>query len=426
MPAFALHVSYVARFPDSRASPLVFPAAWTAVWGVLQESPLGAFPSPAVTQQPWGMMTAVASWVGALGLVFVLAWAASVLALRAWRGRAAWNAAALAALLLSGAAASSRARGAASAGEPLRAACLLRVSDGSKPAADLESFWGDTAAAARSGAQLVLWSETAVTLAGGEEEEARLLRRAEKVAREGSAYLGVSYAVLHGAEGPHQNVFTLLRPGEGPVNASAAGPIAFRYQKAHPVPLVERGFAPPPLPRTLPFEASPWGRISAAVCFDLDFPNLIHQAGAGRADLLLQPAQTWGTPGFVSRHFRGNALRAAENGFTILRCSSDGLSGIAAPSGALLAAAETGAEGVATLEVPSPSAARRDTLYAAMPAGWLQLACGAGTAAAAARLAVERWQKGPLSGEAEEKRDRAAGRVARLEGIGDFGLGVLA
>jgi len=43
-------------------------------------------------------------------------------------------------------------------------------------------------------------------------------------------------------------------------------------------------------------------------------------------DLLLQPSWTWGA--ILTRHMEGNAVRAVENGFSLLRCSSQGESGV--------------------------------------------------------------------------------------------------
>ena len=71
------------------------------------------------------------------------------------------------------------------------------------------------------------------------------------------------------------------------------------------------------------------GMIGGAICFDMDFPQYLRQAGAAGVNLLLQPSNTWGPIG--DYHFRGNALRAVENGFTHVRCSSGGYSGVATP-----------------------------------------------------------------------------------------------
>ena len=41
---------------------------------------------------------------------------------------------------------------------------------------------------------------------------------------------------------------------------------------------------------------------------------------------MLQPSWTWGA--ILSRHMEGDAVRAVENGFSMLRCSSQGESGV--------------------------------------------------------------------------------------------------
>ena len=45
-----------------------------------------------------------------------------------------------------------------------------------------------------------------------------------------------------------------------------------------------------------------------------------------QVDLVLQPSWTWGA--ILSRHMEGDAVRAVENGFSMLRCSSQGESGV--------------------------------------------------------------------------------------------------
>lgn len=69
------------------------------------------------------------------------------------------------------------------------------------------------------------------------------------------------------------------------------------------------------------------GRLGGAICFDMDFPGFLRQAAAARVDVLLQPSNTWGPIG--AYHFADNALRAVEGGFTHVRCSSGGYSGVA-------------------------------------------------------------------------------------------------
>ena len=202
------------------------------------------------------------------------------------------------------------------------------------------------------------------------------------------------------------NAFALLRPGRGAMNASARSALAFRHVKRHPVPVVEAGFAAGTSP--LQFEVAPWGRTSAAICFDSDFPALLRGAGGHDAALLLQTSQTWGERWFRARHAHGNALHAVENGYTLLRCGSDGVAGVFSPLGRTLAWQATGSEGAVEMAFPPPEALRRRTLYA-HAGGWLfGWACLAGAALASAAVALperalpQRWRAPPSAKTAEE------------------------
>ncbi len=48
-----------------------------------------------------------------------------------------------------------------------------------------------------------------------------------------------------------------------------------------------------------------------------------------RVDIMVQPSWTWGPVGPLE--FDTDAFRAVENGFTLLRCSSVGVSGVVSP-----------------------------------------------------------------------------------------------
>ena len=67
------------------------------------------------------------------------------------------------------------------------------------------------------------------------------------------------------------------------------GEINFEYKKAKPVPgeRVVRGDG------KVPVHDTPFGRVAAVICFDMDFPTLIRQAGNAAADILLVPARDW-------------------------------------------------------------------------------------------------------------------------------------
>ena len=57
-------------------------------------------------------------------------------------------------------------------------------------------------------------------------------------------------------------------------------------------------------------------------------------------DIFLQPSWTWSDIG--TRHFEADAMRAVENGFTLIRCTSDGESGVVGPTGIISSRQYTG------------------------------------------------------------------------------------
>eukprot|EP00198_Chlamydomonas_reinhardtii_P001342 XP_001690677.1 predicted protein [Chlamydomonas reinhardtii] len=205
--------------------------------------------------------------------------------------------------------------------------------------ADYVWLWAQTAERVLAGDNFVLWSEEAVDVMDDVEEEALL------------------------AAG------LLLSPN---------GSVVWDYLKAFPVPLVEAHVIAGPA--RMPIADSPYGRLSGAICFDLDRPLYTRQAGAAGVDLLLQPSWTWGAVG--PRHFAANTLRAVESGLTVLRCSSAGVSGVLGPRGQVWHYLLTGQRDVLTFELPIQPRVR--TLY--VLAGWLLE--WANLAAAAALWAV--------------------------------------
>jgi apolipoprotein N-acyltransferase len=74
----------------------------------------------------------------------------------------------------------------------------------------------------------------------------------------------------------------------------------------------------------VPLVASPYGRLANAICYDLDFPGMIRQAGQSGADLLLAPSDDY--PAIDPAHSHDATFRAIENGFSLVRQASKGLS----------------------------------------------------------------------------------------------------
>ena len=102
-------------------------------------------------------------------------------------------------------------------------------------------------------------------------------------------------------------------------------------------------------------------RIGAAICFDLDFPNYIIQAGRQRVDLFLQPSWTW--LGNTFRHLNGNAVRTIENGFNLLRCSSMGESGVVSSNGLVSSRRLTGSDPNVVVKFQIPIEKRITTFF---------------------------------------------------------------
>ena len=190
-----------------------------------------------------------------------------------------------------------------------------------------DEVWKSTANRIEAKDNIILWSETCLEISSNEEEMMLLDKAKNLLIQTNSSYLGITYLLDDGKN--QYNRFSLLSPH---------GKLLWKYQKAFPVPIIEADVVPGP--PVLATHHSPWGKLGGAICFDLDHPFYLRQAGVEDVDILLQPSWTWGAIGI--RHFSGNALRAIENGFTLFRCSSDGVSGIVSPRGVVWAQAYTG------------------------------------------------------------------------------------
>ncbi|KAI8081375.1 carbon-nitrogen hydrolase [Halteromyces radiatus] len=177
------------------------------------------------------------------------------------------------------------------------------------------SHWMDKSIdASQRGAKLVLWSEEVVLTETLQDEE-RLRAMAIKVAMEQHIYLVIAYDRQFPT---NHNMAVLISP---------QGDILIDYIKANPVPFDEDN---EPGPGVLLYVDIPeFGRIGLVICYDLSMPKFIRQAGQNNVDVLLQPAFNWGAG--APSVLRNQQLRPIENGFTLFRCVSQGISGIIEP-----------------------------------------------------------------------------------------------
>jgi apolipoprotein N-acyltransferase len=109
---------------------------------------------------------------------------------------------------------------------------------------------------------------------------------------------------------------------------------------------------------------TPYGKLSAIICWDADFPNIIKQAGAQNVDLLFVPSQDWF--GVRDIHAGMATFRAVENGMSIFRQTGQGVSVVVDAYGRVLNRADTyeesvnGFAGIQMVETPLGSV---NTLY---------------------------------------------------------------
>jgi apolipoprotein N-acyltransferase len=187
----------------------------------------------------------------------------------------------------------------------------------------LERLFERTEELAERGAQVVVWPEGAVSTLQAKESEVH--RRAAEAAKKSGAYVLIAYSLI-------PDGWPEVRGENKAVMFDPEGTQRWEYLKAHPVP----GAAEVPGDGILPMLETPHGRLSNAICYDMDFPNLIRQAGKARVELMLAPSWDW--KGIDPLHTRMAVFRAIEGGFSFVRAVGEGLSIAVDPYGRVLGA----------------------------------------------------------------------------------------
>jgi apolipoprotein N-acyltransferase len=323
---------------------LVFPCAWASTDYLLSFSPYGSWGSPAYALYGNLALLQLLAVTGLWGVTFLIGWAAAA-------GNLAWEVAArpsvsfrvagatvgmLAALTLLGNArlaffppeASTtriaslsridltlhpdpRVVGRFYAHQPLAPEDIATIR--SHAAAIDDDLLARAEREARAGARIVFWGEANAPVL--KEDESDLIGRASEIARRSHVYLGMALAVWHlEAKPPLENKLVLITPD---------GQVAWEYFKAHPIPGTEAAMS---ITRdgTLRALVTPFGRLTAVICFDADFPQLLAQAGRLRADIVLDPSSDW--QAIDPWHTQMASFRAIEQGVSLVRHTSLGLS----------------------------------------------------------------------------------------------------
>lgn len=209
-------------------------------------------------------------------------------------------------------------------------------------------------ALAASGAEMVVWPETA--LPDGVSRRPDWVSRVDRLARRSRSTL-----VVGGVDGPASSAgppSTSTTAGWAANTASAfpangvfafpsrAGPPRPIYRKRRLVPLVERtipGMSGPQGPTPSGFRpgrragvaSSPLGRYGTLLCFELTFAPMARSLRRRGADVLVTLSNdAWlGRTVAPHQHFAHARLRAVETRSTVVRAANTGVSGIIDPLG---------------------------------------------------------------------------------------------
>ncbi len=332
-------------------------------------SPLGTWGALAHTQAGDLALLQLASVTGAAGVGFVVALVGATVEAATARvvgGRAiAVVAALLAAVQLGGAIRLALASG--SGRELVTVAAIGTDSDISgwplPPRAVTERWnrglFDRTRVAARAGARLVVWTEAA-TLVRPEDETA-WRDELRGLARDTGIDLVAGYIVpLPGAR-RYRNQYLFVR---------ADGSIDHVYRKHRPVP------GEPAVPGTSPMPVvdTAFARVSGAICYDFDFPGLVAEQADRGADLVALPSSDW--RGIDPIHTEMAAVRAIEQGLSVVRSTRWGLSAGIDPWGRMIGRASAFDGGDRILLVGLPRH-RVTTIYGLL-GPWFPIACALG------------------------------------------------
>ena len=346
------------------ASTLVLPVAWVTVEYIHYSlNPLGQWNLIAYSQARNLSLLQLVSVTGIWGITFLMAWFAATVNW-AWEFDFAWSkirrgaaihASSLAAVLLLG-----QARMALSppTARTVRMASVTVSPEGSNRnyfamttdesneslrnnqgpvLAIQDTLFSRSRREARAGAKLVFWAE-ANAVVHTQHEEA-LIERGKKLASEEQVYLLMSLYTVYPGERPPENKTVTIDP---------QGAVRSIYHKT--MVIIE---PPEPGDGVMPTLATPFGKITSAICFDYSFPDFIRQAGRANIDIAINPSWDWKP--IDPYHTWVSAVRAVENGFSLVRQTNDGLSAAVDYQGRVLARMDhfTAEEPVMVSDVPT-------------------------------------------------------------------------
>lgn len=369
------------------AATLFFPLAYAAIDYIGSFSPYGSWGAVGYSQYGELALLQLTAVTGLWGLTFLIGWFAAVSNLiweSGWSSRLSVRAGAafvfsLAVVLFGGglrltafAPHSPTVRIASLSAEPLAdPPALERLAAGKATADDLTQIraWAKDVdedllrradLAAHNGARIVFWAEGNASVL--KDDEPALLAEGSRLAARDGIYLGMALAAwVPGAARVLENEIVMIQPD---------GAIAWHYRKAHPVPGAEAAMAAPADGKLRVLD-TPFGRLSAAICFDADFPQTLRQAGLLKTDIVLNPSNEWAA--IDPWHTQMASLRAIEEGASIVHQANHGLSAAFDYQGNRLAAVDYFRSAGDTMVADVPTRGVR-TLYSRL-GDWFAWGC---------------------------------------------------
>ena len=160
--------------------------------------------------------------------------------------------------------------------------------------------------AADGGAKIIFWAEGNLFLYQDQLET--FLDKASVFAKENQIYFAPSIQVLAYGSTINDNRNVMITP---------EGEIVYQYNKH--ISMYET-----PSDGEIKYIDTPYGRIGSAICFDMDDPAYIKQAGRKKIDILIVPA--FDNQGMDPYHTHTGLLRSIENGMSVFRMVNEGTS----------------------------------------------------------------------------------------------------
>ena len=319
---------------------IVFPAAWVSVEFILSMvSPLSTFGVIGYTQSGFLPLMQIVSITGIWGLSFIIIWFSSVMNW-AWqhqfrfelvkKGVATYAAIMLAVLiygesrLLTAHFEKSVRVIASSSSYEVRRFFREALKSGNYPplAVNISTFDDFMGKTAMPDSKIIFWQEYA--LITGEADEGQIVEHARIKARERGIYLGLPIGVVKKKGEKHllENKVVWIAPD---------GQVLSNYIKSYTAPWETSSN---PIKKVSTFKTD-FGTAGTVICFDMDFPSLIRQAGKNNVEFMLVPSYDW--RGIAPFHSHMAVFRAVENGFSLVRAAGDsGMSISSDPYGRVL------------------------------------------------------------------------------------------